>query len=106
MPGTREIEMLDLADLEMLGSFSGDVAWSSRLDGITTSRTINSAVDWQKVFLSHVLQQPSAASVPTLLIFSIKQQSVFLLAIPKFLNLSSQPCCLDSVGCIIADMLQ
>lgn len=65
LAGTREIEMLDLADLEMLGSFSGDVAWSSRLDGITTSRTINSAVDWQKVFLSHVLQQPSAASERT-----------------------------------------
>lgn len=46
MLGMREIEMLDLVDLEMLGLFFGDVVWSFCFDGIIISRIINSVVDW------------------------------------------------------------
>ena len=59
--------MLDLADADMLGSFSGDLAFSFSLDAkYSVSKPINSAADWQTAFLSNFLQQPSTSTVPTL----------------------------------------
>lgn len=67
MAGMDEIEMLDLADSDTLGSFSGDLTWSSSLDAKqNVSRTDNGAADWQNGFLRYLLQQPSTSTVPVL----------------------------------------
>jgi hypothetical protein len=66
MPGMGEIELLDLADADMLGSFSGGLGFSLILDGKhnTVNKPIYSAADWQNGFLSNFLQQPSTSTVP------------------------------------------
>lgn len=57
--------MLDLADADILGSFSGDLAFSFSLDPKhTVSKPTNTAADWQNAFLSNFLQQHSTSTVP------------------------------------------
>ena len=60
-------ELLDLADADTLGSFSGDLAFSFSLDAKhNVSKPINNTADWQHAFLSNFLQQPASSTVPTL----------------------------------------
>lgn len=66
--GMEGIELLDLADPDTLGSFSGDLACNFSLDlkHDYIGRTINGAADWQDGFLRQLLQQPSTSTVPIL----------------------------------------
>jgi len=67
MAGMEGIEILDLADSDTLGSFSGELTWNFSLDAKhTVSKTDIGAADWQNGFLLYLLQQPSTSTVPIL----------------------------------------
>ncbi|KAG0618266.1 hypothetical protein M758_4G050100 [Ceratodon purpureus] len=63
LAGIGGTELLDLADADTLGSFSGDLAFSFSLDAKhNVSKPINNTADWQHAFLSNFLQQPASST--------------------------------------------